>query len=78
MGDVETEHPDQNQKKTKCAEKFDKVKFPITIEPLVCLYTISVGLNEVIIWIYMFVSNNCDIHNVYNFPAYFLEKFLTS
>ena len=57
MGDVETEHPDHNQlssrqKETKCVEKFANVKFPITIEPLVCLYTISVGLNEVIIWIY--------------------------
>ena len=33
--------------KQNFAEKFSSLKFPITIEPLVCLYTISVGLNEV-------------------------------
>ena len=49
MVDVDTEHPDQlstREKETKCG-KFSNLKFPITIEPLVCLYTISVGLNEV-------------------------------
>ena len=25
-----------------------RLRFPVTLEPLVCLYTISVGLNEVI------------------------------
>ena len=38
---------DSTNIKRNFAEKFNSLKFPITIEPLVCLYTISVGLNEV-------------------------------
>lgn len=60
MVDVDTEHSDHHQfsssEKQTFVEKFNKLKFPITIEPLVCLYTISVGLNEVIIiWMDMFL-----------------------
>ena len=40
---------DSTNVKQNFAEKIRSLKFPITIEPLVCLYTISVGLNEVIL-----------------------------
>merc|ERR1711953_1331093 len=48
MGSTHTEMVDSTNVKQNFAEKFNKLKFPITIEPLVCLYTISVGLNEII------------------------------
>ena len=44
-----TEMVDSTNVKQNFAEKIRSLKFPITIEPLVCLYTISVGLNEVIL-----------------------------
>ena len=31
----------------KCINFYHKSKFPITLEPIVFLYTLSVGLNEV-------------------------------
>ena len=44
-----TEMVDSTNVKQKFSQKIRSLKFPITIEPLVCLYTISVGLNEVIL-----------------------------
>jgi hypothetical protein len=49
MSEVETENieSDGDAKKTVWHRCLD-FRFPITIEPLVLLYTLSVGLNEVI------------------------------
>ena len=50
---METAEIDQNKVEQSLKEKFlgfcEKCRFPITLEPLVFFYTISVGLNEVIV-----------------------------
>ena len=33
--------------KEKCVDLYNKFKFPVTIEPIVFFFTLSVGLNEV-------------------------------
>ena len=47
---METEESDQDHKlgvKQKCLDLYNKFKFPITLEPIVFFFTLSVGLNEV-------------------------------
>ena len=47
---METEESDQDHKlgvKKKCVDLYNKFKFPITLEPIVFFFTLSVGLNEV-------------------------------
>ena len=45
----------QKSWKDKCLEFYRKSKFPITLEPIVFFYTLSVGLNEVgeIDWVWL-------------------------
>ena len=50
---METAEIGQNKEEPTFKEKFlgvcEKCRFPITLEPLVFFYTLSVGLNEVIL-----------------------------
>ena len=47
--------------KQKCRDLYNKSKFPITLEPVVFFFTLSVGLNEVNILSRM-------INNKYKYP----------
>lgn len=46
---MESEEKNQNQRgiKQRSADLYNKFKFPITLEPIVFFFTLSVGLNEV-------------------------------
>ena len=47
MGTEEDSHDHKLGLKEKSLDLYNKFKFPITLEPIVFFFTLSVGLNEV-------------------------------